>query len=35
VDILAEGTIHLQAISRQGDVFDECWIHKTDDVDPS
>jgi hypothetical protein len=35
VDILAAGTLHLQAISRQGDLFDECWIHKTDDVDPS
>ncbi len=28
VNIQAERTLHLQAISTQGDVIDECWIYK-------
>lgn len=28
VDIHAEGTLHLQAISKDGLVLDQCWIYK-------
>jgi hypothetical protein len=28
VDILAEGSLHLQAISKDGRVLDECWVYK-------
>ncbi len=30
VDILAEGSFHLQAISKDGRILDEFWVHKSE-----